>query len=107
MTLIIFKLSYANICMDYYPLSARSSKRVPRNIDSASASFEKSICQAQLASSFKREEYSHILGGERVFIELYYQGRVIPSEYEQWVQIMGGILCKRLNPKVTIFLSNN
>jgi hypothetical protein len=44
--------------------------------------------------------------GERVFIELYYQGRVVTTAYNEYITFMGGILSKRLTQKVTIFLTN-
>jgi hypothetical protein len=53
-----------------------------------------------------RIEYCHILKNERVFIELYYQGRVMETAYNEWVEFMGGTLYKRLNPKVSIILTN-
>jgi hypothetical protein len=40
---------------------------------------EKSICQNEKIREFNRKEYEDILSGENVFIELYYQGKVIST----------------------------
>jgi hypothetical protein len=48
----------------------------------------------------------NILQGERIFIELYYQGRVVDTAYPEYITFMGGQLCKRLNPKLTVFITN-
>ena len=44
--------------------------------------------------------------GEKVFLELYYQGKVVQTAYPEYFIFMGAQLCKRLNPKVSIFITN-
>jgi hypothetical protein len=90
-----------------YPLSTRSSKKSKKTPDaSSSVMLERSACQNSKPETLQPEEYRNILVGERVFIELYYQGRVITTAYNEWIPFMGGVLSKRLIPKVTIFLTN-
>jgi uncharacterized protein YpiB (UPF0302 family) len=68
--------------MAEYPLSAKSSKKLShKNTELASSLIERSACQSQTPELLNQAEYCHILKGERVFIELYYQGKVIPTAY--------------------------
>lgn len=104
--LIIIRLLLAGFKMSY-PLSTRSSKKSKKTPGaSSSVILERSACQNSKPETLQPEEYRHILAGDRVFIELYYQGRVITTAYNEWIPFMGGILSKRLIPKVTIFLTN-
>jgi hypothetical protein len=65
-----------------YPLSTRSSKKSKKTPDaSSSVMLERSACQNSKPETLQPEEYRNILVGERVFIELYYQGRVITTAY--------------------------
>jgi hypothetical protein len=41
-----------------------------------------------------------------VFLEIYYEGRVVQTAYPEYITFMGGQLCKRLNPKVSLFITN-
>lgn len=88
--------------MENYPFSY-SSKKLKSSSNSLN---EKSACQKTNPNIVKRQDYCHILKGEKVFIELYYQGRVIETAYNQWISVFGGTLYKRLHHKVSIFLTN-
>ncbi len=88
--------------MSEYPLSTVSSKKIKK---SANSLYERSACQSTAPALLNKTEYCHILKGERVFIEMYYQGRVMSTAYNEWIEFMGGTLYKRLNPKVTLFLT--
>lgn len=37
---------------------------------------------------------------------MYYQGRVVTTAYNEYITFMGAQLSKRLNNKVTIFITN-
>jgi len=93
--------------MTEYPLSTKSSKKTgSRVVSGPSSILERSACQSTLPQHVNLNEYKHILEGEKVFIELYYQGRVISTGYNEWIILMGGTLYKRLHHKVSIFLTN-
>lgn len=92
--------------MNDYPLSTKSSKKSrsqSRPINPHSPLLERSACNAPI---LRKEVYGHLLRGERIFLEMYYQGRVVSTVYPEYIAFMGALVLKRLAPKVTIFLTN-
>jgi len=89
--------------MSDYPLSTVSSKKIKKTSKDL---LEKSACHIDLPSVPEKAAHQHILKGEKLFIEIHYQGKVFETEYNKYVEFMGGTVYKRLNPKVTILLTN-
>lgn len=65
--------------MSDYPLSARSSKKAKTPAPPAPLPAPPAPLPALPA------DHSALLQGERIFIELYAQGRVVATEYSRWV----------------------